>query len=252
LRVGIENLSFSFGGGPGRRCIFSDFSLDLSGMNPVVILGPSGCGKTTLLRLIAGLLRPDSGVITVENSAGSAGGAGVGAASFVFQEARLLSYLNALENVMLPVIKPLGRAKAEERARFFLEESSLGAYTHAYPCSLSGGQKQRVSIARAWAYPAPVILMDEPFQSLDIPLRIQLMDAVRHLLRAENRFVIAVTHDPREAIYLGRRIIVLGRPSGGVCTVVFDEEFNAPVESRAFVPENSMEEKLASCLIQTA
>jgi NitT/TauT family transport system ATP-binding protein len=90
--------------------------------------------------------------------------------------------------------------------------------------------------------------MDEPFQSLDIPLRIQLMDAVRKLLRTENRFVIAVTHDPREAVYLGRRIIILGRTSGGASTVVFDERFDGNAENRAFVPENSLEERLIAGL----
>jgi NitT/TauT family transport system ATP-binding protein len=240
LRVRIENLEFGF----NARKIFKDFSLDLGGGDPVVILGPSGCGKTTLLRLIAGLLRPEAGRIMIENAAASGG-----AASFVFQEARLLPYLNVLQNVMLPTVKPLGRLKAEERARFFLRESAIYRYAGTYPDQLSGGQRQRVSIARAWAYPAPIILMDEPFQSLDIPLRIQLMDSVRKLKTAEDRFVIAVTHDPREAVYLGRRIIVLGCGADGSAGILFDEKFDAETP-RAFVSEAALllEQKLCDAL----
>jgi ABC-type nitrate/sulfonate/bicarbonate transport system ATPase subunit len=247
-RVGIENLSFGF----NSRPIFRDFSLELGGVNPVFILGPSGCGKTTLLRLIAGLLSPQAGSVKIEAGtaadAPDAGTPAVGAASFVFQEPRLLSRLNVLENVMLPLVRLLGRSEAESRARFFLRESSMPDCLAAYPGELSGGQRQRVSIARAWAYPAPLILMDEPFQSLDIPLRIQLMDAVRQLLRAESRFVIAVTHDPREAIYLGRRIIVLGSGANGSSGVVFDEKFETSGEQDGFAPENSLEQRLISCL----
>jgi NitT/TauT family transport system ATP-binding protein len=239
IRVRVVNIDFGF----RAKKIFKDFSLELSGDgNPVVILGPSGCGKTTLLRLIAGLLRPDSGDISVEEA--DCGGS----AAFVFQEARLLPYLNVLENVMLPIVKPLGKIEAEKRALFFLRESALYEYAKAYPDKLSGGQKQRVSIARAWAYPAPIVLMDEPFQSLDIPLRVQLMDLALNLLETESRFIIAVTHDPREAIYLGRRIIVLGMPSSGGTGVVFDEAFDTNKEKRRFVPENSLEERLISHL----
>ncbi|MDR2658726.1 MAG: ATP-binding cassette domain-containing protein [Spirochaetaceae bacterium] len=238
MRLCIENLNFAFDSGK----IFNDFSLDLSGVNPIFILGPSGCGKTTLLRLIAGLLSPQGGAI-------SAGGEKP-YVSFVFQEARLLPYMTVLENVALPLVRPFGRAKAEERARFFLSESALLEYADAYPDKLSGGQRQRVSIARAWAYPAPFILMDEPFQSLDIPLRIQLMDSVKRLMRTERRFVIAVTHDPREAIYLGKRIIVLSRPSGAVSAVTFDETVDTPDAERGFVSEASipLEKKLVDAL----
>jgi NitT/TauT family transport system ATP-binding protein len=240
MSIGVENLSFGF----SARKVFNDFSLDLGGDDPVVILGPSGCGKTTLLRLIAGLLSPQTGRVFIENTPVS-----VGSASFVFQEARLLSYLNVLQNVMLPIVRPLGRAKAEERARFFLHESAISQYAGSYPDQLSGGQRQRVSIARAWAYPAPIILMDEPFQSLDIPLRIQLMDSVLKLKRAEDRFVVAVTHDPREAVYLGRRIIVLGCGADNSSVILFDEKLETE-PPRGFVSEAALllEQKLCDAL----
>jgi ABC-type nitrate/sulfonate/bicarbonate transport system ATPase subunit len=247
-RLSIKNLDFSF----SNSKIFNNFSLDLGGVSPVFILGPSGCGKTTLLRLIAGLLRPQSGTISggTEGAVTEESGAEKPAMSFVFQEARLLPYLNILENVTLPIIKVLGKAEAEKRALFFLRESALAEYIYSYPAKLSGGQRQRASIARAWAYPAPIILMDEPFQSLDIPLRIQLMDSVRRLLQAEKRFVIAVTHDPREAIYLGQRIIVLGKSPDGTAVVTFDENLESHDTKRNFVSEStiSLEKRLIARL----
>jgi NitT/TauT family transport system ATP-binding protein len=235
MRFSIKNMDFAFDSG---RPLFDGFSLELGDGNPTVILGPSGCGKTTLLRLIAGLLRPCAGTLSIEGAAAEAAASGVGPVSFVFQEARLLPYLSVLENVMLPIAKPLG-AGAQERALFFLRESALADCASARPDALSGGQRQRAAIARAWAYPAPVILMDEPFQSLDIPLRIQLMDAVRALMRAEKRLVIAVTHDPREALYLGRRVIVLGgRTSPSPTRVILDER--VPSANHEFASASSL------------
>jgi NitT/TauT family transport system ATP-binding protein len=209
--VKLTNITFGFGDNP----LFRDFSLCAGGdaENPLVLLGSSGCGKTTLLRIISGLIKPQSGAVTREADM----------VSFIFQEPRLLPRLTALQNVMLPLENCLEQSKAQERARHFLALADMESYAQAIPQELSGGQRQRVSIARAFSYPAPLILMDEPFQSLDIPLRIQLMDAVRNLMKAENRFVLAVTHDPREAIYFGKRIIVLGALDG-ITHIALDEK----------------------------
>jgi NitT/TauT family transport system ATP-binding protein len=226
--ISIRRLDFAYGG----NRIFDKFDLDLGKENPVVILGPSGCGKTTLLFLIAGLLRPCGGEILIDGggAAGRGSGAGGGvptraapgpSAAMVFQEPRLLPWLSVLENTALPIEGPLGKKPARERARYFLELAGLGDRVQSLPAELSGGQRQRVNLARAFAFPSPVILLDEPFQSQDIPLKLQLMDLVMTLLsvdtaantgRGEGRLVVAVTHEPREAACLGRRIIVLGRP----------------------------------------
>jgi NitT/TauT family transport system ATP-binding protein len=224
----VRNLSFSFGDTP----LFGNLSVDLGPENPIAILGPSGCGKTTLLRLLAGLLKsaPSGGVPAGQGSV-SPGGL---AASFVFQESRLLPHLTVLENVALPIKRKAGKAAAEERAMRFLELASLEDKAFAYPSELSGGQKQRASIARAFAYPAPLVFMDEPFQSLDIPLRLELMDMVSAVLEQEKRLVIAVTHDPREAVYLGKRIIILGKSPEGI---IFDETVNLSREERAYGTE---------------
>ncbi|GMO27313.1 MAG: ABC transporter ATP-binding protein [Termitinemataceae bacterium] len=212
LIIAIKDIDFSFDTGLDQNMLFDHFSLSLnSNDNPLIILGRSGCGKTTLLRIIAGLIKPKRGIICKNLKAALDETKQTSMVSFVFQEDRLLPHLSVLENVLLPLQNIFSQSDAKERARHFLSLVCLGNYVDSYPNELSGGQAQRVSIARAWAYPAPLILMDEPFKSLDIPLRISLMDAVHALMQNEERFLIAVSHDPREALYLGKRIIVLGR-----------------------------------------
>ncbi|GHV26471.1 hypothetical protein AGMMS4952_06610 [Spirochaetia bacterium] len=198
MLLSIQNLSFAF----NEKPLFKDFSLELDDEGPTVLLGASGCGKTTLLRLMAGLLKPQVGVIARDSAED---------VSFVFQESRLLPWYTVLENVSLPIERTkirgnLGKAAAsgfsppdfspKDRAMHFLRMVSLEDKAGAYPAELSGGQAQRASFARAFAFPAPIILMDEPFQSLDIPLRVQLMDMVLSLLALENRLAVVVSHDP--------------------------------------------------------
>jgi NitT/TauT family transport system ATP-binding protein len=233
-RIVLQNCSFSYrtGGVPVFKKLSLVFSLETE--SPVVILGPSGSGKTTLLRLMAGLLEPLSdSVITTRRG------------SFVFQESRLIPWLTALENVYLPLKRTMGSVDGKKQALRFLERVSLGGKADVPANELSGGERQRVSLARAFAYPEPVIYLDEPFQSLDIPLRLELLEMTRSLIEGEGRFAVIVTHDPREAIYLGRRIIVLGKDAGNV---VFDETINLSRENRAFGIETRLEARLLSAL----
>jgi NitT/TauT family transport system ATP-binding protein len=252
--VSIRNLSFGFGGKP----LFVNLNRDLGNSagagndnsgegNPAVMLGPSGCGKTTLLRLVAGLLKGRKGEVVIRSPVKEAGSITENRISFVFQEPRLLPWKTVLENVMLPIAGLMGKKEALKRARHFLGMVSLGDKEAARPPELSGGQQQRAGIARAFAYPCPVILMDEPFQSLDIPLRIQLMDLTKRLLRDFPRLAIMVTHDPREAVYMGNRIIVLGPPPGGV---VFDEHVKLPQKERRYgsVASAEIEERILQAM----
>lgn len=239
----IKDLSFGF----GEKPLFEHFSLELGEENPVVILGPSGCGKTTLLRLAAGLLKPWSGQVTYQVSIAPGDKDRERAISFVFQEPRLLPWLTVWENVILPIKKLMPPKDAELRAERFLELVSLQDKKRAYPRTLSGGQQQRVSIARAFTYPAPIMFMDEPFQSLDIPLRIELMEMTLEIFKEEPRFIMAVTHDPREAIFLGQRIIILGTVPKGI---IFDEPVNLSPDARVYAsPESShLESRLLQAL----
>lgn len=221
MSVSVRKLRFSH----GAEALFEDFSFALDG-RPTALLGPSGCGKTTLLRLLAGLLAPAGGRLGSPSEAPEGG-----RVSFVFQEPRLLPWRTALENVALPLTSLLGRRAAAERAADYLAMVGLDAKSTAFPDELSGGQRQRVSIARAFAYPSELILMDEPFQSLDLPLRIQLMDLTLALLRKDSRDLLAVTHDPREAIYLADRVVVL---SPAPVRIVLDEAVDLSRTDRSY------------------
>ena len=217
MNIEINNLCFGF----GEKIIFDNFNLALN-LNaeeklPVIILGPSGCGKTTLFRLIAGTLPCD---IKPKPSV-----------SFVFQDSRFLPWFTIFENICLPLEKIFGKNESKERALQFLKLVSIEDKADAYPDKLSGGQLQRASIARAFAYPSELLLMDEPFQSLDIPLRIELMEVCLSLLENEKRLALMVTHDPREAVFMGGRIIVLGQPLSGI---IFDEKVNMTKAEREY------------------
>jgi NitT/TauT family transport system ATP-binding protein len=252
--ISIDRLSFGFeragqgsGGGSGTKAVLKDLSLTLGRENPAIFLGPSGCGKTTLLRLIGGLLKPTEGTISFTD--GGTGGPLEGppgalpGSAFVFQEARLLPWMTALENAALPIKKRCGPQAAADRTLHLLGLLGLREKASFYPGELSGGERQRVSMARAFAWPAPLLLMDEAFQSLDIPLRISLMDLTRGIVREEGRLLIAVTHDPREAVYLGERIIVLGR--GGV---VYDRALGPSGESYGSPASAALEGELIAAL----
>jgi len=237
MNISIRNLSFSYSNKPLINNLDADFC---GGERPLVILGSSGSGKTTLLKLLGGLIKPHDGEISFSD-----GGACIKLANtaFMFQEPRLLPWLTVLDNVSLPLRKVFGIKEAETRARHFLSLVSLEEKESSFPDELSGGQAQRVSMARAFAWPAPALFMDEPFQSLDIPLRIGLMDNCLALLKHEdlpklNRLLITVTHDPREAVYLGGRIIVLGRPGEGI---VFDKNIDPGNEERIYGSVDGLE-----------
>jgi ABC-type nitrate/sulfonate/bicarbonate transport system ATPase subunit len=214
MKINVEGVSFAF----TEKFVFNGLNAKFDELDgPLVILGPSGSGKTTFLKLLGGLLKPLSGDINFLGEGEEKSGAPLSA--FMFQEPRLLPWLTVLENVSIPLEKTYGKEGAKKRALDFLSLVSLEEKEKVFPVELSGGEAQRVSMARAFSWNAPVLLMDEPFQSLDIPLRKNLMDLTLSLLEKEKRFLAMVTHDPREAVYLGGRVIVLGRPGEGI---VFD------------------------------
>jgi len=240
MKIVIENLFFSY----SEKTIFDGLNAVFDELDgPLVILGPSGSGKTTLLKLLGGLLKPSSGKINYLGENGTEKSTPVSA--FMFQEPRLLPWLTVLENISIPLEKAFGKEKAKERARDFLSLVSLEEKEKVLPAELSGGQAQRISMARAFAWSAPVLLMDEPFQSLDIPLRKSLMDLTLSLLEKEKRFLVMVTHDPREAVYLGGRVIVLGISGGGI---VFDKVVDSCGGIRTYASGSEFEKEIISSL----
>ena len=165
----------------GEKTVFADLSLTFSAPGQYALLGPSGRGKTTLLRLIAGLERPLGGTITLPEQAGI---------SYCFQEDRLLPWKTVRENVALA-------CHSDAAAQQWLERVGLGDEGDSYPATLSGGMKRRASLARALAYDAPILLMDEPFRALDDDTHARMLALVRQA--AKGKLLILVTHDEADA-----------------------------------------------------
>lgn len=186
----IENLRKTFDGKP----IIEDFSLEVKPGTITCLLGPSGCGKSTLLNIIAGLLDKDSGTV-------SYAGQEEGSVSYLFQEPRLLPWRTVLENVALPLNGD------EDKARLMLQTVGLGDSLDKYPGELSGGMRQRVAIARAFSFPSRLVLMDEPFQSLDTGLRNSLMKVFLDIWEQNKKTVLWVTHDITEACLAADEIV---------------------------------------------
>ncbi|MFC3996637.1 ABC transporter ATP-binding protein [Nocardiopsis sediminis] len=178
-----------------------------------MLLGPSGCGKSTLLKAVAGFLRPDAGRITFDGRTDLAPGPD---RAVVFQELdQLFPWCTVLGNVAY-ALRATGtpRAEAHERAREHVELMGLGHALDRYPHQLSGGMKQRVAIARAFALSPLMLLMDEPFGSLDAQTRDRLQQELAERARRTDVTILFVTHSIDEAVLLGDRVVVLGgRPS---------------------------------------
>ena len=186
------------------------------------ILGPSGCGKTTLLNIVSGILEPDSGSIGDFSKAGF---------SYSFQEPRLLPWLSSLDNILFALAALPDKDLNRERAMRFLASSGLEAFIKTKPAQLSGGMKRRLSLARAFAFPSDILLLDEAFSAVDLKLRIELMDLFSLLWREEKRTAIFVTHDIQDALYLADQVLVLSKRPARVIDRI---EIAMPREERRY------------------
>ncbi|MFP4530404.1 MAG: ABC transporter ATP-binding protein, partial [Halodesulfurarchaeum sp.] len=198
----------------GQTTALSEVSLSVQPGELLTVVGPSGCGKTTLIRLVAGLEAPTAGRVQVDGRdvTGPAPERPV-----VFQEPRLFPWLTARENVAFG-LRELNRdeQEIEGRASALLDAVGLEDAAEAYPAELSGGMKQRVGLARALAVEPPVLLMDEPFGSVDAHTRRRLQDDLLEVWEHAGRTVLFVTHDIVEAVYLGDRVAVMGTDPGRI------------------------------------
>ena len=176
----------------------------------VSVVGPSGCGKTTLLRLVAGLIEPSSGEVAFSGPRNHNGRR----CALVFQEHGLLPWCSVLENVALGLeFAGVAQREREERARSFIATMGLAAFERCYPHQLSVGMRQRVAIARGFVADSEILLLDEPFGSLDAQTRLVLQDELLRVWRDHRKTVVHVTHDIDEAILLADRVLVMsGRP----------------------------------------
>lgn|ERR1019366_5505654 len=184
-------------------------SIEVQDQEFLAILGPSGCGKSTFLRMIDGLITPDSGSIVIDGRevTGSVGGEGRG---MVFQSFDLFPWRTVSGNVEFG-LERLGLSRSERRdaVAHYIQLIGLEGFENAYPHELSGGMQQRVGLARALAIKPSILLMDEPFGALDVQTRDLLQDELLRIWNAERKTVLFVTHSIEEALYLADRIIVI-------------------------------------------
>ena len=196
----------------------SDISLAIEDGAFVSILGPSGCGKSTLLYIVGGFVNPTEGVAKVKGQVITGPGPDRGP---VFQEFALFPWKNVLGNVMYGLRQQgVNRAEAEAQSRRLIEMVGLKGFENFYPKELSGGMKQRVAIARTLAYRPAVLLMDEPFGSLDAHTRTRLQNDLLNIWERDRKTVLFVTHSVDEAVFLSDKVVVMTRSPGRIKEVV--------------------------------
>jgi NitT/TauT family transport system ATP-binding protein len=216
--VQISDVSKVFGRGDTTLQALDQVSLSVAPGEFVCLIGASGCGKSTLLNLIAGLDSPTSGEI-------STGGRRV---TLMFQESALFPWLTAARNVDIPLrAAGVPRAERRERVAELLDLVQLTAFADKRPHQLSGGMRQRVALARALAQDADVLLMDEPFGALDAMTRDLLHEVLEGIWRRRKLSIVFVTHEVREAVRLGDRVVLLSSRPGRVIGE-FDVDFDRP------------------------
>jgi NitT/TauT family transport system ATP-binding protein len=207
VAIKIDDVTKAFGKGRTQVVALDGVSLSVAPGEFVCLIGASGCGKSTLLSLVAGLETPTSGTV-------STGGRRV---AFMFQEPALFPWLTAVQNVELPLrANGVGRAERKQRARELLDSVHLSGFADKRPHELSGGMRQRVALARALAQDADVLLMDEPFGALDAMTRDLLHELLEGIWRRQGFSVLFVTHEVREAVRLGDRVVLLSSRPGRV------------------------------------
>jgi NitT/TauT family transport system ATP-binding protein len=213
--VAIRGVSHRFGTGGTATAALDGIDLEVPDGQFVAVVGPSGCGKSTLLSLVAGLRRPSSGtvlcdgepiVVPMPRKVG-----------MIFQEANLLPWLSAVDNVAFPLkLRHVPKAERRAAAARMLALTGLTGFEEKLPHQLSGGMKQRVSIARGLVQDPAVLLMDEPFASLDEQTRMLLGDELLRIWSETRKTVLFVTHSLNEAVYLADRVVVLSARPGRV------------------------------------
>jgi putative spermidine/putrescine transport system ATP-binding protein len=204
--VSLDRVTFRY---PGALAGVYDVTLDILPGELVVCLGPSGCGKTTLLRLIAGFLKPDAGVIRLNDIDVSTRASRERECGVVFQAYALFPHMRVWENIAYPLrVRDVPLRERRKRAGEMLELVGLSGHAERLPAQLSGGQQQRVALARALVFGPKALLLDEPLSALDAATRVAMRDEVRRIQREQAIATLLITHDQDEALSLADRVVL--------------------------------------------
>jgi NitT/TauT family transport system ATP-binding protein len=205
----VKNLHVIFSDASGVVHALQDLTFSLKRNDFVCLIGPSGSGKSTLLRVLAGLVPPTQGRVRFKSRHPAVG--------LVFQKANLMPWRRVLENVSLPLeLQNIPTDAIQRRAHELIKLVGLEGFENAYPADLSGGMAQRVAIARSLIQDPDLLLLDEPFGSLDALTRERMGDELLHIWQARRKTVLMVTHSISEAIYLSDRVLVLSPRPGRI------------------------------------
>lgn len=212
--VELHKVTVRYGNNNGGLVAVADVDLTVLPGEVVSIVGKSGCGKTTLLKVIAGLVNPASGMVLFNNR--RVNGAS-GAVGMLFQSPLLLPWRTVIKNILLPIEIINGDVKNYlSRAYELIEKTGLKGFENSYPWELSGGMQQRVALCRALIHKPPLLLLDEPFSALDAITREEMWNLLQEIITYEKCTTVLVTHDVREAVLLSDRVVVMGGKPGRI------------------------------------
>lgn len=243
--VAVDHVSLRYRADGRDVHAVEDVTFEIQPGEKFIVLGPSGCGKSTILNAVAGFLRPYAGSMRLDGRPIERPGPD---RVVVFQEFnQLLPWRTVQGNVAYPlrVARGLSRPESDSRAARFIEMVGLERFASAYPHTLSGGMKQRVAIARALALDPAVLLMDEPFASLDALTRTRMQQELHQIWEQTGKAILFVTHSIQEAVLLGSRILVLTPGPGRVRGILDNPAHGVPLESPEFA---DMEAQVRSLL----
>lgn len=224
--IKIKNMSLKYGEGSNTTLALKNIDLEINRGEFITVLGPSGCGKSSLLKTIAGYIRPTSGSVKMEGREIEAPDWHRGV---VFQSPTLYPWMTVNQNVEFgPKMRNLPEAKIKEIRDYFLDEVDLSGVGENYTFELSGGMKQRVAIARVLANYPQVVLMDEPFGALDALTRENMQNLIRNIWQENNTTIFFITHDVDEALLLADKVVLMSKQPGSIIDI-FEVDFTRQI-----------------------
>lgn len=229
----LKNVSYSYHEVSGETYALYDVNLEVKQGSFVSIVGPSGCGKSTLLSIIAGLIPPESGTITINGRSDKAAFRDIG---YMLQHDQLFEWRTVYGNVTLGLdIRKEKKTKPYDYAKKLLNQYGLEEFTKAHPSQLSGGMRQRAALIRTLALEPDILLLDEPFSALDYQTRLTVCDDIASIIKKEKKTAIMVTHDLAEAISVGEIVYVMSKRPGHIASAIpihFENETDSPMDRR--------------------